>query len=78
MKHERMHLLRTAVPELESYCNQLGLQFQLVDLHWGVGEDTCSWEAAAARRQVQQHEIASCQRDSVGPHFVVSGSEMDF
>ena len=71
MKYERTELMKTAVPELQDYCSQLGLQFQLVDLHWGVSVAEHSWTAGGFSRQLRQTEISDCQRLSIGPHFVV-------
>lgn len=67
-KAERNVLLRDSFPVLQQYCAELGLDFQVVDLRWGVTDEVINDHQVSA---VCLSEIASCQRVSVGPNFVV-------
>lgn len=68
-KAERNELLRSAFPSLQLYCAQQGLDFQVVDLRWGVTDEVINDHQVSA---LCLREIAACQRLSVGPNFVVS------
>ena len=71
MQVEREHLLRHAVPELQTYCSKLGLHFQLVDLCWGAHNPH---GIVGITKKLREMEIQDCQALSVGPAFVVSGT----
>ena len=68
MKDERTLLMTHAVPILQDYCSELGLQFQFIDLHW------CHRGADHVDRfsKLAEKEIKDCQRFSIAPCFVVS------
>ena len=68
-KAERNVLLRSAFPLLQQYCSKRGLDFQVVDLRWGVTDEVINDHQVSA---LCLREIATCQRLSVGPNFVVS------
>ncbi|XP_072165436.1 NACHT domain- and WD repeat-containing protein 1-like [Diadema setosum] len=64
---ERLTLLRDAVPELQRFCQQYGLDFQLVDMHQGPSNtSTNDHEMAGLRIQ----EISDAHKMSLGPFFV--------
>jgi len=68
-KAERNALQRGAFPALQRYCAEQGLDFQVVDLRWGVTDEVINDHQVAA---LCLREITTCQRLSVGPNFVVS------
>ena len=67
MIDERNMIMTTAVPILQHCCSDLGLQFQLVDLHW------CHRDGSHIDNflKLAEEEIKDCQRLSIGPCFVV-------
>ncbi len=69
MRGERNWLVRTALPELQEYCAQLGLDFRFLDMRWGVTDDATN-EHVTEKLCLQ--EVANCQKLSLGPNFVVS------
>ena len=69
MKEERNMLLTQAVPEIQEFCSQYGLHFQLIDLNWAVDEEILSNDMSLG--SVHQREIAECQRLSLAPNFMV-------
>ncbi|KAL2090163.1 hypothetical protein ACEWY4_014851 [Coilia grayii] len=68
MTVERSVLLDKAYPEIQSFCQSLGLTFEVVDLRWGlrdmVAVDHMNTELCLG-------EIQSCRQISVGPTFTV-------
>ncbi|XP_015220730.2 NACHT domain- and WD repeat-containing protein 1 [Lepisosteus oculatus] len=66
MSSERDALLEKAYPELQVYCQSLGLVFEVVDMRWGV-RDTIVMDHMTTELCLQ--EIQSCRRVSVGPTF---------
>lgn len=70
MEQEKAALMRQAYPKLRAYCREsYGLDLQIVDLKWGVREQPLDDHSAA---DLCLSEIDRCQRDSIGPNFVVS------
>jgi len=67
-KAERNTLLRSAFPLLQHHCAERGLDFQVVDLRWGVTDDVINDHQVTA---LCLREINTCQRLSVGPNFIV-------
>ncbi|XP_048831716.1 NACHT domain- and WD repeat-containing protein 1 [Brienomyrus brachyistius] len=68
MSIERYTLLEKAYPELQAFCQSLGLVFEVVDLKWGV------YDAVAVDHMTTElclEEIRSCKRVSVGPSITV-------
>ncbi len=66
---ERNRLARETFPCLQKYCQSLGLEFQVVDMRWGVRDENISYHQTS---DVCIQEIHNCQRLSIGPSFVVS------
>lgn len=69
MIDERSWILRTAVPKLQEFARKSNLDFQLVDLRWGVAQET-AYEPENLPVYLEQIEF--CRRISSGPFFVVS------
>lgn len=69
MFEERAMLIKQGVPQVQTFCGEYGLHFQLVDLHWGVDISMVNRDFNV--RNIHQREIANCQRNSLGPNFVV-------
>lgn len=66
-EHERQVILQNAVPEIQTHCQQFGLEFQLVDMHQGpIDVATNDHEMGALRLS----EIEDAHRISEGPFFV--------
>ena len=65
---ERNILARKAYQDLERYCDQLGLDFQVVDLRWGVTDEVINDHQVS---ELCLKEITACQVVSCGPNFVV-------
>ena len=70
IKEERNMILTQAVPEIQDFCSQLGLHFQLVDLNWAVEDGMLDSDLSLGG--VHQREIAECQQLSLATNFVVS------
>ncbi|MGH0155660.1 UNVERIFIED_CONTAM: hypothetical protein FKN15_029443 [Acipenser sinensis] len=66
MSTERDALLDKAYPELQAFCQTLGLVFEVVDMRWGV-RDAIAVDHMTI--ELCLREIQSCQRVSVGPIF---------
>ncbi|KAJ8278725.1 hypothetical protein COCON_G00057910 [Conger conger] len=66
MSRERDVLLEKAYPELQSFCQSMGLVFEVVDMRWGV-RDAIAVDHMTTELCLQ--EIQSCKRMSVGPTF---------
>lgn len=66
---ERNRLMRDVYPSLRSYCQQRGLEFQVVDMRWGVRDEAT---ADHKTNELCVQEIKNCQRLTPGPNFVVS------
>ena len=69
MKEERTVLFREAFPDLQDLCKSVGLEFQVVDMRWGVSEHMVADHGVSA---ISRQQIALCQRLSTGPKFVVT------
>ncbi|CAH1801103.1 unnamed protein product [Owenia fusiformis] len=65
---ERNILLEKAYPELRQFCAENGLDFQVVDMRWGVRDVMTSDHHTT---ELCLKEIHNCQRLSVGPNFCV-------
>ena len=61
--------MKETFPYLQSYCQQKGLEFQVVDMRWGVRDENISYHQTS---DVCIQEIINCQRLSIGPSFMVS------
>ncbi|KAL8575770.1 hypothetical protein ACOMHN_004957 [Nucella lapillus] len=67
MRAERNMLARQVYPELRRHCTQFDLEFQVVDLRWGLTSETQNDHSGT---KVCLQEIQSCQNVSLGPNFV--------
>ncbi|CAF0730796.1 unnamed protein product [Brachionus calyciflorus] len=66
---ERNLLMETVYPKLKEYCReQHGLEFQVVDMRWGVRDESTDDHKTT---ELCMQEIDNCQRLSLGPNFVV-------
>ena len=65
-------LAKHVYPELRRRCAQLDLDFQVVDLRWGLTAET---ENDHSGTNVCLLEIKNCQDMSLGPNFVVSDTD---
>ena len=68
MRAERNMLARMVYPELRGLCANLELDFQVIDLRWGLTAET---ENDHSGTKVCLQEIKNCQDVSLGPNFVV-------
>ncbi|KAK3105389.1 hypothetical protein FSP39_024054, partial [Pinctada imbricata] len=67
-REERNILIENVYPKLKAYCKEAhGLEFQVVDMRWGVPEEA-SDDHAISGLCIQ--EICNCQKLSTGPNFV--------
>ena len=64
MKAEREIIKSKSVPEIQTYCAEHGLHFQLIDMPWAekANLDMCL---------PHQEEIVNCKNLSIGPSFIV-------
>ena len=61
--------METVYPKLKEYCReQHGLEFQVVDMRWGVRDESTDDHKTT---ELCMQEIDNCQRLSLGPNFVV-------
>eukprot|EP00057_Strongylocentrotus_purpuratus_P006352 XP_011660826.1 PREDICTED: NACHT and WD repeat domain-containing protein 1-like [Strongylocentrotus purpuratus] len=67
MKEERNKLTREVFPELSRYCHEKRLEFEVVDMRWGVRD---SATAVHLTSFLCLNEIDRCKRMSQGPYFV--------
>ncbi|XP_078077476.1 NACHT domain- and WD repeat-containing protein 1 [Mustelus asterias] len=67
MTMERDALLDKAYPEVQAFCQKLGLVFEVVDMRWGVPD---ALTADHMSTELCLREIESCQRMSMGPTFI--------
>jgi hypothetical protein len=65
---ERNVLMREIYPKLKEYCHSLGLDFQIVDLRWGIRDEAVDEHLVP---DLCLQEIKLCQEISIGPQFVV-------
>ena len=69
---ERNRLMRDVYPSLRTYCQQRGLEFQVVDMRWGVRDEAT---ADHKTNELCVQEIKNCQRLTPGPNFIVRNSK---
>ena len=63
--------MRDVYPSLRTYCQQRGLEFQVVDMRWGVRDEAT---ADHKTNELCMQEIKNCQRLTPGPNFVVTSN----
>ena len=69
MRAERNILATDVYPYLRKFCSGLGLDFQVVDMRWGVTEDSQNDHSV---EKLCLLEVENCQKTSRGPNFVVN------
>lgn len=65
---ERNRLLKGTFPKLRHYCQQQGLEFEIIDMRWGVRDEAISYHLTS---EICIQEIVNCQRISLGPTLLV-------
>ena len=65
--------MRDVFPVLRKMCQENGVEFEVVDMRWGVTDAAMTQHLTAA---ICRQEIANCQRLSLGPTFIVSKYSM--
>ena len=55
-------------PQLKEFCKSEGYEFQVVDMRWGVRDESTADHMTTT---LCMHEIKACQDLSTGPNFVV-------
>jgi hypothetical protein len=65
---ERNELAKRVFPYLKTYCATKGLDFQVIDMRWGVSDMNVSLHQTS---EVCLNEIELCQKMSLGPSFIV-------
>ncbi|XP_045212433.2 NACHT and WD repeat domain-containing protein 2-like [Mercenaria mercenaria] len=76
MRAERNILAREVYPRLQTFCASRDLDFQAVDMRWGITEDSINDHSV---ERLCLLEIENCQNTSVGPNFVIlSGDRYGF
>lgn len=71
--YERNELMNKTFPLLRAYCQSNDLEFQVVDMRWGVRDENISYHQTS---DLCVQEIRSCQRLSLGPSFMVSHGQV--
>ena len=66
---ERNTLMERVYPQLKSYCQERGYDFQVVDMRWGVRDESTDDHMTT---ELCMRELRACQRLSTGPNFIVS------
>eukprot|EP00055_Hartaetosiga_balthica_P016269 m.101938 g.101938 ORF g.101938 m.101938 type:complete len:2017 (+) comp9070_c1_seq1:232-6282(+) len=67
LKEERNALMERSYPVLREKLGALGLQFQVVDMRWGIRDESTNDHKTTA---ICMEEIRECQEKSLGPNFV--------
>ncbi|KAL3864383.1 hypothetical protein ACJMK2_006070 [Sinanodonta woodiana] len=65
--NERNYLMQHAYPQLKSLCQQLGYEFQVVDMRWGIRDEATDDQMGM---ELCLKELGLCQKFSTGPNFV--------
>ena len=66
---ERNALMARVYPKLREYCRERGYDFQVVDMRWGVRDESTDDHLTS---ELCMRELQKCQRLSTGPNFIVS------
>ena len=66
---ERNILMERVYPRLKSYCQGRGYDFQVVDMRWGVRDESTDDHMTT---ELCMRELRACQKLSTGPNFIVS------
>ncbi|KAK6174034.1 hypothetical protein SNE40_017384 [Patella caerulea] len=66
-QHERNYLMENTYPRLKEFCQNLGYEFQIVDMRWGVREEAMDDHMTT---ELCLKEVDLCNKLSTGPSFV--------
>ena len=66
---ERNTLMERVYPRIKSYCQERGYDFQVVDMRWGVRDESTDDHMTT---ELCMRELRACQKLSTGPNFIVS------
>ena len=66
---ERNTLMKKVYPRLKSFCQERGYDFQVVDMRWGVRDESTDDHMTT---ELCMKELRACQKLSTGPNFIVS------
>lgn len=66
---ERNTLMERVYPRLKSFCQERGYDFQVVDMRWGVRDESTDDHMTT---ELCMRELRACQKLSTGPNFIVS------
>ena len=88
---ERNALMESVYPKLKDYCRERhGLEFQVVDMRWGVRDEMTDEHMTTVRRNGRNlkedcsqlrpqalcmNELRGCQKYSMGPNFIYFGAQ---
>lgn len=73
MLMERNTLMEWVYPKIKEYCKEKhGLEFQVVDMRWGVRDEMTNEHATTA---LCMNELRGCQKYSMGPNFIYFGTQ---
>ena len=72
---ERNTLMERVYPRLKSYCQERGYDFQVVDMRWGVRDESTDDHMTT---ELCMRELRACQELSTGPNFIVSLKPSNF
>ncbi|XP_022788384.1 NACHT domain- and WD repeat-containing protein 1-like [Stylophora pistillata] len=64
---ERNTLMERVYPRLKSYCQERGYDFQVVDMRWGVRDESTDDHMTT---ELCMRELRACQKLSTGPNFI--------
>ncbi|XP_060071031.1 NACHT domain- and WD repeat-containing protein 1-like [Ylistrum balloti] len=65
--YERNWWMQRAYPELRSFCQMRGYEFQVVDMRWGVRDEASDDHTTL---DLCMNELRLCQELSTGPNFI--------
>ena len=60
--------MKDVYPKLKKFCQEHGYQFQVVDMRWGIRDESTDEHETL---EMCIREIENCQKMSTGPSFVV-------
>ena len=73
MLMERNTLMEWVYPKIKEYCKEKhGLEFQVVDMRWGVRGEMTNEHMTTA---LCMNELSGCQKYSMGPNFIYFGAQ---
>lgn len=61
--------MERAYPKIKAFCQDLGYEFQVVDMRWGVRDEAADDHMTT---EICLKELLMCKKVSTGPNFVVS------